>query len=118
MPKVGDKHFAYTDEGKKEAQKYAKEKGLEVINRKYYASGGAVYSSKPIKRNTGGPSKIKEKMSYIGKNVEKKKPLIKKVLKRTPAGKLIGTAQSIKVLMEYVGKRAKKKISSKGGKKD
>lgn len=33
MPKVGKKHFPYTDKGKKEAEKYSKATGKKIANR-------------------------------------------------------------------------------------
>ena len=49
MPKVGEKHFKYTKEGREKAKKHAKKTGQEieymgggVVNRKYYAMGGKI----------------------------------------------------------------------------
>ena len=53
MPKVGKKHFKYTKEGREKAKKHAKKTGLEVTNRKYYASGGAVYGEARKRKPTG-----------------------------------------------------------------
>ncbi len=60
MPKVGKKHFKYTKEGRAKAKKHAKKTGLEieymgggVVNRKYYASGGAVYGAARKRKPTG-----------------------------------------------------------------
>ena len=36
MPRVGQKHFAYTNKGKAAAAKYAKAKGKKVTARKTY----------------------------------------------------------------------------------
>ena len=53
MPKVGEKHFKYTKKGREKAKKHAKKTGLEVTNRKYYASGGAVYGEARKRKPTG-----------------------------------------------------------------
>ena len=49
MPRVGEKHFKYTKEGREKAKKHAKKTGQEieymgggVVNRKYYAMGGKI----------------------------------------------------------------------------
>ena len=72
MPKVGKKHFKYTKEGRAKAKKHAKKTGLEVTNRKYYASGGAVYSearkTKPTGRlNVGDIKKAQYKVARTRK---------------------------------------------------
>ena len=36
MPKVGKKHFSYTEKGKKAARKYAKKTGKKVTKKKGY----------------------------------------------------------------------------------
>ena len=60
MPKVGEKHFKYTKKGREKAKKHAKKTGQEikymgggVVNRKYYASGGAVYGAARKRKPTG-----------------------------------------------------------------
>jgi hypothetical protein len=61
MPKVGKKHFKYTKAGYAKAKKHAEETGKEVkyamdggmMNRKYYASGGAVYGAARKRKPTG-----------------------------------------------------------------
>ena len=42
MPKVGNKHFSYTEKGKAAARKEAKRTGKKVENAKGYSGGGVV----------------------------------------------------------------------------
>jgi len=57
MPRVGEKHFKYTKEGREKAKKHAKKTGQEikymgggVVNRKYYAMGGKIQAMRKKKK--------------------------------------------------------------------
>ena len=119
MPKVGKKHFKYTKEGRAKAKKHAKKTGLEieymgggVVNRKYYASGGAVYGA-ARKRKPKGRLTIDDIKRALGQSKAQNKakggtikkpddswidpslwlgpglgPALKKARKRKPKGRL------------------------------
>ena len=58
MPKVGDKHFAYTPEGKQAAKDYAMETGEQAIPT--YDAGGRVQNIKGYGDAPVGPSMLPE----------------------------------------------------------
>ena len=61
MPKVGKKHFAYTPEGRKEAEAYAAETGEPVEDMQRYQTGGLVNKSggRPEQMKTRGTGAAK-----------------------------------------------------------
>ena len=70
MPKVGGKHFSYSERGKKAAKDYAKESGQEV--EKYYGGGKVGMSVDPFSTKNPEGVPTKQIMEAIDKqNVSK-----------------------------------------------
>ena len=74
MPKVGDKHFAYTKAGEQEAKTYAAETGQKVEHGgPYMKKSGFKMKGNPMQRNFGIGSPMKETImpTYKGVNLLK-----------------------------------------------
>ena len=73
MPKVGDKHFAYTKAGEKAAKTHAAKTGQKVEHGgPYMKNSGFKMKGSPFQRNFGIGSPMKEEtgLSYTGADID------------------------------------------------